>query len=221
MNIGAAISKPFSNIVNLIIGLVLFAIPLINILTIPGYLLRVAKRTMAKDNKLPGFDNFVELVVDSIKVLVVGIVYGIIGMIIFFILNLIPLIGGILALVFYIALIFIVMSATMTLAKTGDIGAAFGFSNVIKKAFEMKFLVPVLVAIIISGVVLGVILLIIGVIAGASLLPALLAGGDPTAMAATLMGLFGSLAIGFIVMYIVSYIMSIFVYTMAAEAYQQ
>ena len=61
MDLGVAFKKPFSNITNLIIGIILSLIPIINVLTIPGYLLRVAKKTMSKDKSLPNFSNFGEL----------------------------------------------------------------------------------------------------------------------------------------------------------------
>ena len=85
MNIGAAIGKPFGNIKTLIIGLILMIIPIINILTIPGYLIRVANRTMNNDNTLPSFGNFGELIVDSIKYIVISIVMMIPAMIVLFI----------------------------------------------------------------------------------------------------------------------------------------
>ena len=85
MNIGAAIGKPFGNIKTLIIGLILMIIPIINILVIPGYLIRIANRTMNNDNTLPKFGNFGELIVDSIKYIVISIVMMIPAMIVLFI----------------------------------------------------------------------------------------------------------------------------------------
>ena len=85
MNIGAAIGKPFGNIKNLVIGLILMIIPVVNALTIPGYLIRVAGRTMNNDNTLPNFGNFGELIIDSIKYIVISIVMMIPAMIVLFI----------------------------------------------------------------------------------------------------------------------------------------
>ncbi len=85
MNIGTAIGKPFGNIKSLIIGIILMVIPIVNILTIPGYFIRVANRTMNNDNTLPSFGNFGELVVDSIKYIVISIVLMIPAMIVLFI----------------------------------------------------------------------------------------------------------------------------------------
>ncbi len=85
MNIGAAIGKPFGNIKNLIIGIILLIIPVVNVLTIPGYLIRVAGKTMNNDNTLPSFGNFGELIIDSIKYLVISIVLMIPAMVVLFI----------------------------------------------------------------------------------------------------------------------------------------
>ena len=84
MNIGAAIGKPFGNIKTMIIGIILMIIPIINILVIPGYLIRVANRTINNDNTLPSFGNFGELIVDSIKYFVISVVMMIPAMIVLF-----------------------------------------------------------------------------------------------------------------------------------------
>ena len=85
MDLGTAIGKPFSNIKNLVILIVLQIIPLINIITVPGYMIRVANRTMNNDNSMPDFGNFGELIVDSIKYIVISIVYMIPAMVVFII----------------------------------------------------------------------------------------------------------------------------------------
>ena len=81
MDIGTAVGKPFSNIKTLVIGIILMIIPVVNILTIPGYLIRIANRTMNNDNSLPGFGNFGELIIDSIKYIIISIVLMIPAMI--------------------------------------------------------------------------------------------------------------------------------------------
>ncbi len=217
MDIGTAISKPFSNIKNLVIGIILMLIPLVNILTIPGYLLRIARKTMAKDNSLPGFDNFGELVVDSLKLIVVGIVYAIIVGIVMAILMFIPYVGPLLGFIWYIVAVFIVLSAMMTLAKTGSIGAALGIPSVAKRAANGGFIVSVIVGAIISAIICGIFLLIIVAIFAASLLPVILAGAIPNT--ATIMGLFGGLGIGLILMLIIEYLIVVFFYSLVAESY--
>jgi len=82
VDIGTAVGKPFSNIKNLVILIILQIVPLVNILTVPGYMIRVANKTMNNDNSMPGFDNIGELIVDSLKYLVISVVYMIPAMIV-------------------------------------------------------------------------------------------------------------------------------------------
>jgi len=227
MDFGTAIGKPFSNITNLIIGIVLMIIPIVNILTIPGYLLRVAKKTMEGDKKLPGFDNFGELVVNSIKMIIVGIVYGIIGIIVAFILMLIPFVGIALMVIWYIVLMFIIYSAFMALAQTGDIGAALGIKTVAKKAMKANFIIAVIVAAIVTGIIAFIVAFVVILIAGASLLPLLMSMSNPSVIMdpATSMQLFagimGALMILVPIMLILSFILNVFFITLVAEAYKK
>ncbi|MFA4854970.1 MAG: DUF4013 domain-containing protein [archaeon] len=227
MDFGTAIGKPFSNITNLVIGIVLMIIPIVNILTIPGYLLRVAKKTMDGDKKLPGFGNFGELVISSIKMIVVGIVYGIIGMIVAFILMLIPFVGAVLVIIWYIVLTFIIYAAMMTLAQTNDIGAALGIPTVTKKALKGSFIIAVIVAAIVTGIIASIVALVVILITGASLLPLLMSMSDPSlimdpAMAMELFtGIMGMFMILMPIMIILSFILNVFFITIVAEAYKK
>ena len=214
MNIGMAIGKPFSNIKNLIIGLVLLMIPLVNGLIIPGYLLRVATKTINKDNALPGFENIVDLVVNSIKLGVVVVIYLVLYMIVTFVLLMIPYVGSLLSLLLSIAFGFILVSAVMTLAKAGSIGGSLNVPEVAKKAFKMDFIIAVIVGGIISGIILGVVGFILVLIFGAVLITALMSG-DPAALS----GLLGTSIIGMVVLMIVFYILEVFSLSLAAEAY--
>ena len=214
MNIGAAIGKPFSNIKNLIIGIILMAIPVINGFIVPGYLLRVATRTLNKDNTLPGFENIGELVINSIKLGVVVAIYFILFVIVTIIFALIPYVGGVLSLLLSIAFAFILASAVMTLAKEGSIGASLNVPEVAKKAFKMDFIIAVIVAGVISGILLGIVGFVLILVFGAVLFTAL-ASGDP----AVLSGLLGTSMIGVIVMMAVAYIVLVFSLSLEAEAY--
>ena len=217
MNFGVAFGKPFSNVKNLLIGLVLTLIPLVNILTIPGYFLRLANHTMNKNNALPGFENFSELVVNSLKVLVLAIVYMLLSTVVTIVLALIPLLGPLLIVVWNIVFIFLVLSAVMTLAKTGNLRAAFGLKAVAKKALAVNFIIAVVVGMVISGLVLGILFVLLGVVLGASFLPALMSGTFDAAMLSTM---FSTMILGGIVVGIVGYILNVFFYSLAAEAYQ-
>ena len=222
MDFGASISKQFKNIANLIIGIILSVIPIINILTIPGYFLRIANRTMNKDNSLPGFDNFGELVVNSLKMIVVGIVYGVIGFIVAFVLMLIPVAGLYLAVIWCIIWMFVSISAMMLLAKAGNLGDAFKFGEVFGKAKNGGFVASVIVGAIVAAIIMVVVMLILLLIFAASMLGVFLAAmSNPMALSALLMGLFGSMLIGIVILGIVAYIVSIFFYSFVASAYPQ
>ena len=227
MDFGTAIGKPFSNITNLVIGIVLMIIPIVNILTIPGYLLRVAKKTMEGDKALPGFDNFGELVVNSIKMIIVGIVYGIIGVIVAFILMLIPFVGIALMVIWYIVLMFIIYSAFMTLAQTGNMGAALGIKKVAKKAMKGSFIIAVIVAAIVTGIIAFIVAFVVALIVGASLIPLLMSMSDPSlimnpALSMELfVGMMGAVMILVPIMLILSFILNVFFMTLVAEAYKK
>jgi len=217
VDIGTAIKRPFTNITNLIIGLIVMIIPIINILVLPGYLLRVAKTAMTGDDKLPGFSDIGGLVVSSIKAIVVGVIYLIILTIIMSILALIPVIGGILALIAYIIAIFVILAGFMTLADTGSIGDALAFKALFGKAKKGDFIIAVIVGYIIMAIVVG----IIG-------LGAIIATAGPVAMglltgvldATTIITMVGAGMLGFAVLIIVAYIMEIFFITVVAKAYK-
>lgn len=227
MDFGTAIRKPFSNITNLVIGIVLMIIPIVNILTIPGYLLRVAKKTMEGDKALPGFGNFGELVVNSIKMIIVGIIYCIIAMIVAMILALIPFIGPVLTTIWFIVFTFIVYSAIMALAKTGSIGKALAIKDVIKKAMKANFIIAVIVAAIVAGIIALIVLFVVGLIVGASMLPLLMSVSDPSLITnpALASGLVAGMLSAFIIlvpiMLIVGFVLNVFFTTIVAEAYKK
>ena len=78
--VGDAVRFPSQNWKKVIIlGLLyILTIIIIGILLWPGYLLRVLKATLAGSDELPEFDDWGEMVVDSLKLIVVSIVYFII-----------------------------------------------------------------------------------------------------------------------------------------------
>lgn len=227
MDFGTAIRKPFSNITNLIIGIVLMIIPILNILTIPGYLLRVAKKTMGGDKSLPSFDNFGELVVNSIKLIIVGLVYCIIGMIVAIVLAFIPFIGIVLVLIWCVVLIFIIYSAMMALAQTGDLGAAFNIQAIAKKAMKADFIIAIIVATLVSMIIAFIVILVVGLIAGASVLPTLMGMSDPSVIMNPMMttelivGMFSALIILVPIMLVLSFVLHVFFITLVAEAYKK
>jgi len=205
LDIGVAIKKPFSNIGTLIIGIILSLIPIVNFLTIPGYLLRLAKKSMGGDDSLPKFEDFGDLVVSSIKAIVVSIVYYIVYAIIVIILLFIPLIGPVLALIWGIVFGFVFVSALLTLAKSGEIGDCFKVKKVAERAKKMNFIIAVIVGSIITGIIMAV---IFGILVAVGVGGALITSGaiDPAAL--TGLASAGLLMIAILV--IVGYILQIF-----------
>jgi hypothetical protein len=224
MDVGNAITRPFSNITTLVIGIILMIIPIINILTIPGYFMRVAKTAMAKKKELPKFDNFGGLIVDSIKAIVTLIIHYIVFAIVAIILSLIPYINGVLVAIWTIIFIFIVLSGFLTLAKTGDIGKAINVPELVKQAARANFIIAVIVAAIISIVIMAIIGAILMVGLGAAMLPTIMSmtmGGvsDPMALMSMIGALAGVGIIGAIIAVIVGYILEVFSVTLIAEEY--
>ena len=186
MDLGTAIKKPTTDIKNLAIGAVLSIIPLVSALTIPGYMIRVANKTMNKDNSLPSFGDFGELVMDSLKYIVISIVYMIPAMIVFgfavgsvigAIIGAISPTGGdpsaaitnallssmatagiFLVVGIILAIIggIMALSGVMNYAKTKEFGKAFAFGEVLGNFFNGGFLIAVIVTLVIY-IVAGII----------------------------------------------------------------
>jgi len=230
VDIGAALGKPFGNIKNLVIGIILMLIPIVNILTIPGYMIRVANRTMSKDNSLPGFDNFGELVVDSIKYIVIGIIYLIPSLVVFAIalgsvfmsvLNAATLTGapeaaqaqvmqaigsGLAAAAGLVVLGIIVAILCAILAVSGIMNYAatkqFGKAFAIMENLKNFFTGGFIVAIIVAIVLWIVVSAVLGMIAGA-------------------LALAGVAIVGTVIMIIVIYALDVALISLLAEGYPQ
>ncbi len=224
MDIGNAMRRPFGNVTNLIIGIILMIIPIVNIITMPGYFMRVARTAMNKDKKLPGFNDFGNLIIDSIKAIVVLIVHYIVLIIVTIILALIPYLGPVLVLIWTIVFVFIMLSGFLTLAKTGDIVESIHIPNLAKKAAKANFIIAVIVAGIISMIIMAIIMTIILVGLGGAMLPTLMATmttgvADPMAIVNMFGAIVGVGIIGGIIAAIIGYILQIFSITLIAEEY--
>ncbi|MDD4250752.1 MAG: DUF4013 domain-containing protein [Candidatus ainarchaeum sp.] len=218
MDLQTAIKKPFGDMKTLAIGMILMIIPLVNILTIPGYILKLASKTMKGDKKLPKFENFGELVVDSLKAIVTLFIHGILFTIVATILAFIPIIGPILAFVWMIVFMFIMVSGVLTLAKTKSIVAAINVPELVKKAMKPDFIIAVIVAAIISMIISGLVSGILIAIFGAALLPTLMV--DPAQLMNMLGALLGAGAIFYIVSAVLGFVIYVFFITLVAEAYK-
>ena len=165
----------------------LLSIVIIGILFVPGYVLRTLKATLAGSGELPEFGDWGEMVVDSLKVIIVSIVYSIIPAIVIFIgifgsiasmqnignlvspVAAIGLLSGV-AIIGVILWILFALFQTMAIANMAlydsDLGAAFRFSEIldlIKSIGYADYIIWFVVMIIIS-IVIGIIASILGII---------------------------------------------------------
>ena len=157
-----AIKRPFSDFNKLLIGIVLQIIPIVNLIA-AGYQLECAKTAMKKNFKLPEWKNFGDYFVQGLVVLVIGLAYMLIPLILMVVSgvgivmgaikgNFAALggagIGMIASLLLLLAALYILPSALMNYVKSGKIGSAFSFGEVLGKALTGKYFVAWLVAVI-------------------------------------------------------------------------
>jgi len=74
MDIAGAFKRPFTNLKNLIIGLIIFNIPLINIFA-PAYFFRCIRGTYMGNTSLPDWNNIRGLLKDWLVMFVIGIIF--------------------------------------------------------------------------------------------------------------------------------------------------
>ncbi|MDI9623365.1 MAG: DUF4013 domain-containing protein [Methanothermobacter sp.] len=164
--VGEALDYPGTNLKKVV---TLGALTILSFLIIPlffvvGYWLRVLKATIAGFDELPDFDEWGEMFVDGLKVLIVGIAYMIIPAILYFgggylirsnpIAGIITIIIGII-----LAVIFglVEQIALAHMAFNDELGAAFRIGeilNVISEITWIKYIIWIIgVAIIESGAI--------------------------------------------------------------------
>ncbi len=162
---------------NLPLILILFALALIAFVFIFGYELRILRATLAGFTEIPEFDDPIDMFIDGLKVVVVGIVYTILLAIIFGILFLlVALVAGLTNLVFiFIILVVIIalfsyplilMSLTNMVYNNSEIEAALKFGEIFNKISNIgwgNFLVWYLVTGIIYLILAVIGVLIIGI----------------------------------------------------------
>ena len=184
-----AIMKPFSNMTTLVIGMVIGAIPVLNLL-VTGYGLKVGQKTIKGDSKLPEWSvgDLVDYIVKLIMYIIIVIVYLLPGAIITAV-GALPIIGAIISaamsgsmdptifmsalasggvlmligvLILLIGAILSIMAIASYLASN-NIMAAFNVGKVLKKTLTASFIISLIVLIIYS-IVLAFIVGIITVI---------------------------------------------------------
>ncbi|MGB4362572.1 MAG: DUF4013 domain-containing protein [Methanothermobacter tenebrarum] len=164
--VGEALDYPGTNLKKVVTlgALILISILIIPIFLVAGYWLRVLKATIAGFDELPDFDEWGEMFIDGLKVFVVGIVYMIIPLILYFggiylagsnpIAGIIVLIIGV---ILAIILGLIEQIAIAHMAFNDRLGAAFQIGeilNVISEITWIKYIIWIIgVAIIEVGAI--------------------------------------------------------------------
>lgn len=139
---------------------VLLIIPfIIAYLLMEGYTLRTIGTSIKWEIEPPEFNNWLKMLVDGFKMILVGLVYGIIpgiilgvGLFLLIALPTGPYLPGILLLLLGLVTLFIVSLLTVmaisNMAYYGELGAAFRFSEVIGKIKKLGWLDYILVLIV-------------------------------------------------------------------------
>lgn len=167
----------------LILGVfALLSYVIIGIFFVPGYILRVLRATLAGSDELPEFDDWGEMVIDSLKVIVVSIIYFIIPAAIAFIgiwasigslalmdasgvaspMAFMGLIGGtvIIAMIVGIIIALVYYMAIVNMAYNDmEIGAAFRFSEILDLINSIGWADYIIwyIVMIVVGFVIGII----------------------------------------------------------------
>lgn len=179
--LGEALSYPKSGedwLKSVIIGGVLTLLGgfiFVTILPVLGYFVRVLRSAANDEHEAPVFDEWGDLFVDGIKVLLIQLAYAIVPFLILFVGIFVTGIGAISAteasgigtgigifgvvilLVGFLAILvvsYLVPAALANFAYRDDLGAAFDFGTVIDAAFTADYFIALLLAFVV-GVVLG------------------------------------------------------------------
>ena len=162
------------------IGFILLIIPFINIITgfiVKGYQLECARTSMKKKHKLPEWTKFLQLFVNGILAVVIGIIYALPFIIFLFLsvgnifinlikttpeltedvilssINSFTIPGLIVTLILFILALYISPIAIMNFVNKNKFKDAFKLKSVFKKAFTSKYLLTVIVILAYSIVI--------------------------------------------------------------------
>ncbi|MBC7118967.1 MAG: DUF4013 domain-containing protein [Methanobacteriaceae archaeon] len=191
--VGEALDYPGTNLKKvLILGILnIISFLIIPIFLVLGYNLRVLKATIAGFDELPDFDEWGDMLIDGLKVLVVGIVYMLIPIILVFggvfLANTNPTAGiivGVIGVILAIIFGLVEQIAIAHMAFNDRLGAAFQVGeilNVISEISWIKYIIWIIGVAIIQLGALNVTLLAFYII----LIPAILAFGAAIAQIAS------------------------------------
>lgn len=211
-----SIKRPFSDLGKLVLGIILSIIPIVNFIFI-GWLLDVAKSAMRKDMKLPEFKDLGGLFVNGLLTFIIGFVYMLVVIIIgaiagvvggafsvaglmsggaFGIFGAIASLGavGIVLVILEIVFGLMMIAAVLTYADTKDLGSAFNFGAIAKRAFKGQFILNWILTAVIGGVIGWLIILVLALLS----IPGMIIG-----------------------MMLVSYIVGVFSFTALGQTYAE
>lgn len=171
-------------------GVMLFvSFLIIPILFVQGYLVRVLRTAVEDGDEAPTFDDWGEMLVDGVKLLVINVVYALVPLALFFFtlfgfigiaaigagsggepspgalagLGLVGLLLLLLSVLLLLLVAYVVPAAAANFARHDDLGAAFDFGTVFDAAFSADYFVAGVLAIVI-GLVVGIVSLLLGVL---------------------------------------------------------
>lgn len=181
MDFGGALKRPFSDIKKLVIGIILYWIPIISLFAV-GYSLECARLTFKKKKTLPDWTGWGGLFVHGLLTAIISIIFMIPAIILFAIAvamagaSLLSTLatGSITALtglmtsapmfilsgLLFLLTAYVTPSAVLGYAKKFKFGDAFCFGTVFKKAFTGKYFVAWLVSTIVTIVLAAILGLI-------------------------------------------------------------
>ena len=175
-----AIEKPFQDIKKLLIGSIIGIIPVVNLIA-SGYAAKTARDTMNGNNNLPEWENWENLFITGLIVMIIGIIYSIPGFILILVgagSMLIGIIGGEVAAasmlsilagsgvimlfggLFLLAAMFLTPMAIMHYVDKNSFSAAFDFGDIFSKVFTGQYIVSCVIVLFYYLVIVGLLSII-------------------------------------------------------------
>lgn len=166
MSFGSALIRPYTNLKNLILGLIITLVPILNFAT-TGYGLRCA---VSQDRRSPNWSEFGKLWVDGLLALIITIIWGIpLAIVTIFTLGstfvamladptaAVSALGGGMILLVIVGLLtaYILPVALINFALNG-FGGGFAFGTIFRKAFSGQWFVKWILALIAGIIIYGI-----------------------------------------------------------------
>lgn len=184
INYEDAFKKPFSDFKKLALAIILNILPIVNFI-VYGYLLEIARSSAGKKpgNLLPEWKNYGSLFLNGLFSFIIGLFYLLpffIVMAIAFAMAKISIFSymsngslqgitpaiaslglwALLLLILLLATTYVLPSAIMSYALSGEISSAFEFGNVVKKAMTQEYFVVWLISIVYTAILSSLLALI-------------------------------------------------------------